>query len=376
MKMSMAQYTEVINSNRPGFSSSPFSLGTKVYQIEGGFFYKNISNINYYDKINDENIEYGAKSFGSDITFRTGQFFEQLEFILDMTAQHEERTYSSPDVYTESGFGLSELTIGAKYLVYRPTYKDLSKEIRSWKARHRFDTKRLIPAVGVYAGFNTNLLNEMYKNPYGMSAKFGLFTQNDFTNKFIFVMNFIMDYAFTDYSENSYILTATYAFTDKWSAFVDHQGVFRKNTPNDYQLGIGGAYLYNKNLQIDVSFRSVIDERSDFSYLAAAGLSWRIDRHKDKIIVGKLNNDEDSMNPEKTGFFGRMKTSIGGLFSGKNSNGSGQTEVKTRSAKTRSLTPPVNKKAVKAREKQRKQLEKQNKSVEKAENKYNKKNKD
>ena len=190
IKTSVAQYTEVINSNRPGFSSSPFSIGTKVYQIEGGFFYNKINQVNYWDNINEETITYGSESFGSDITFRTGQFFEQLEFILDMAIENEDRSYTQPEIYDQSGLGLSKLTIGAKYLVYRPTYRDLSKEIRSWKARHRFDTKRLIPAVGVYAGFNTNLVNEMYKNPYGVSARFGVFLQNDFSNKFVFCYQF------------------------------------------------------------------------------------------------------------------------------------------------------------------------------------------
>ena len=372
IKTSVAQYTEVINSNRPGFSSSPFSIGTKVYQIEGGFFYNKINQVNYWDNINEETITYGSESFGSDITFRTGQFFEQLEFILDMAIENEDRSYTQPEIYDQSGLGLSKLTIGAKYLVYRPTYRDLSKEIRSWKARHRFDTKRLIPAVGVYAGFNTNLVNEMYKNPYGVSARFGVFLQNDFSNKFVFVTNFIMDNAFTDISENSYILTATYAFAERWSAFIDNQGVFRKNVPNDFQIGLGGVYLINKNLQVDVSFRSIIDERSDFSYLAGVGASWRLDRHKDRIIKKKVNNGEESMSGEKTGFFARTGSAIGGLFSGNKSNGSGKSGVKSVKAKERSLTPPVNKKAEKAKKKQNKQLTKQQKSKEKAEEKYNK----
>ena len=44
-----AQYTEVINSRRPGFSDSPYSVGTKVYQVEGGLFYKDVGNYLFYD---------------------------------------------------------------------------------------------------------------------------------------------------------------------------------------------------------------------------------------------------------------------------------------------------------------------------------------
>ena len=34
-----AQYTDVINSNRPGASQSAFSVGTKVLQFELGSYY-------------------------------------------------------------------------------------------------------------------------------------------------------------------------------------------------------------------------------------------------------------------------------------------------------------------------------------------------
>ena len=75
-----AQYTEVINSRRPGFSDSPYSVGTKVYQVEGGLFYKNVGRFEYWDPILEQTITYGASSFGTDIMLRTGQFFEKLEF--------------------------------------------------------------------------------------------------------------------------------------------------------------------------------------------------------------------------------------------------------------------------------------------------------
>ncbi|MGA9269766.1 MAG: hypothetical protein WBV45_04020, partial [Lutimonas sp.] len=83
--------------------------------------------------------------------------------------------------------------------------------------------------------------------------------------------------------------------------------------------------------------------------------------------------DEDGIDAPKKGFF---NTITFGLFAGKNnaSDSSGKMrEVKTRSAKTRSLEPPVNKKAQKARKKQNKKLVKEEKKREKAEKKYNKK---
>ena len=89
-----AQYTEVINSRRPGFSDSPYSVGTKVYQVEGGLFYKNVGNYLFYDQNLEETFAYSSSSFGTDIFFRTGQFFERLEFNLDMAILSENRDYT------------------------------------------------------------------------------------------------------------------------------------------------------------------------------------------------------------------------------------------------------------------------------------------
>ena len=373
IKTSIAQYTDVINSKRPGFSDSPYSIGTRVYQIEGGFFYKNINNRLYYDQITNQTIEYNSKSYGSDITIRGGLFFERLEFNLDFAFENEDRNNIKPIEFNQSEIGISKLTFGAKYLIFKPKYKEMSKEIRSWKARHSFDKKRLIPAVGIYVGVNTNFLNDLYKNPEGISPKIAIYTQNDITNRLIFLMNFVGDKLFTYESENSYIFTLTYTFTEQLSLFIEHQGFFRKNVPNDYQVGGGAAYLFNKNLQIDASFRAILDERSDLTYMAGAGLSWRLDRHEDKIIRKKIDNNEPELDDSgKKGFFGKMKSGVGGLFSKKKSKGGKRRTIKKVKAKTRDLTPPVNKKANKARKKQSKRMAKQQNKLDKANRKANK----
>ncbi len=371
IQICQAQYTEVINSKRPGFSDSPYSVGTKIYQVESGLFYENIGNYLYYDKINNESVNYSAKSFGTDMIFRTGQFFERLEFNLDLAFQNENRDYTKPTVYSDSGLGFSKLTIGAKYLVYKPEYTDKSKEIRSWKARHSFDKRRLIPAVGVFAGFNTNLLQSLFKNPEGVSPKLALYTQNDLSNRLVVITNFIMDKTFTDEAENSFIFTTTYALTGLWSVFGEGQAFFRKSVPNDIQFGAGGAFLINNNLQADLSARMIYDERGDNTFLFGGGLSWRLDKHKDKIIRSKTVNGESDLDQEKKGFFNKITF---GLFAGSKTPGSKKMRnVKTSKVKTRSLVPPVNKKAQKAKKKNNKRLIKQQKEKEKAQKKYNKK---
>ena len=366
-KIGTAQYTEVINSKRPGFSDSPFSVGKGVYQAEAGFFYKNIGNYLYYDQTTKETINYNSVAYGTDFMFRTGQFFERLEINLNLSLVDENRNYTRPTVYSESALGLSSLTVGAKYLVYSPTFTDKSKEIRSWKKRTSYDWKRLIPAVGVYAGLNTNMLSKLHKNAGGMSPRFAVFTQNDLTNKFVLLTNFIMDKTFTDESENSFIITTTYALTENVSAFAEFQGFLRKNVPNDFQYGIGGAYLLHKNLQVDAAFRYIKDERGDDTYFAGAGFAWRLDRHTDSYNT--LNDDGEVTKQESDGgFFSR-------LFSKKDKKQRKVKKVKAGKKKVKALKPKQTK-AQKRLEKEAKKKAKEDKKQQKNDARNNNKNYD
>jgi len=364
-QMSSAQYTELINSKRPGYSDSPFSVGTGVYQVEAGLFYKNIGNYLYYDQNTSETNRYKSKSFGSDITLRTGQFFERLEINLDLSIVNEKRDNIQPAVFSESVIGLNKLTIGAKYLVYSPKYTDKTKEIRSWKKRNSYDWKRLIPAVGVYAGLNTNFLSSLHKNPDGMSPRIALFTQNDFTDKFVLLTNFIADKLFTDEAENSYIITGTYSLTEKISIFGENQGFLRKNVPNDFQYGIGGAYLLNNKMQVDASFRYIKDERGDPTYLIGAGVAWRIDRHKDKFTTIDSEGNVTKEKKQGGGFFSR-------IFTKKDKKQRKVKKVKAKKRKIKELKPKKTK-AQKHLEKEEKKKAKEAKKLKKKEAKdYNK----
>lgn len=273
-----AQYTDIINSKRPGFSESPFGVGTNVYQFETGFFYKN----------NNSNLPFSSKNtVGSDLYFRTGQFMERLEFSGKFAYQNDQILY--PWGINYHTFGPSEFTIGAKYLFYQPTYKDKAKEIRSWKRKMAFDKKRLIPAIGFYAGLNTNFVGHDYKES-GMSYRAALLLQNDFSDRLNLITNLIADKISSPISNYSYIVTMTYAISENWSYFVENQGVYSKlNNPN-YNFGAGLALLLSNNLQLDASARTNFFNNYSIFY-ASAGFAWRIDLHRDKITT---NNSPDA----------------------------------------------------------------------------------
>ncbi len=291
------QYTEVINSKRPGFSESPFGIGTRVFQLETGGFYQH----------NNQSVVGGlSNSYGMDLFLRSGFIWEKLELNLALRYQADKIMDDLASGHTYAQSGMSQFTFGAKYLFYMPKYKDPSKEIRSWKKKWAFDTKRLIPSIGLYAGLNTNFLGTTYKAP-SLSPKVVLLLQNDFSPYLIWVNNIVADYLTLDTQRTfGYISTLSYSMTDRFSIFGETQGMFRKDS-KEFLFGGGFAYLPSKDMQIDIFARHEIE----FDYLnlyGGLGFSWRLDHHKDKVMYKKTNNDVGSgkINQKKGNFFSRI----------------------------------------------------------------------
>ena len=217
-----AQYTDIINSNKPGFSESPYSVGKGIYQFESNIFLRNTSITNTFSK---------PQSLGVDILFRTSFFLDKLELNAQLTYQKDKIAFKN--IFTSNYFtsGLSKMTIGAKYLVYQQTYKDKSKEIRSWKRKNSFDITRLIPSVAVYLGMNTDFVNDVHKTG-SITPKVGVLLQQNLTQDFNVITNFYYDNMGTDFAQYSYIITLTQSFSNRWSAFFENQMVFQKYQDN------------------------------------------------------------------------------------------------------------------------------------------------
>ncbi|WP_100611510.1 transporter [Confluentibacter lentus] len=307
-----AQYTDVINSNRPGVSRSAFSVGTNVVQFEVGPY---IINEKRAPALKTE-----VDGFGIDFAARYGLIWEPLELIIEGTYQNDTKTYFSNIPFDEDRANFKTLTIGAKYLVFDP-YKNAEEDkpnLYSWKANQGFKWKTLIPAVSVYVGANYDTKNNPYLAPgiEGFSPKVMIMTQNNFSGGWVFVMNLIKDRIGTDQSDLSYILTLTHSFNPKWVVFGETQGI-KSDFYADNLFRFGGAYLWSKDFQLDtaVTFNAK-DTPSVFS--VNFGMSYRLDFHKDKEITNKdngtsvmeeaerksrrnkSNNDDDSQNTKKS----------------------------------------------------------------------------
>lgn len=282
-----AQYTDVINSNRPGETMSAYAVGKSVIQGEIGV---------YAIKEKHDLLDYDAKGFGTDFTLRYGAFLEQLEFLLDVQYQMEnfDTPYTS---YKKNNF--RQTVLGAKYLIYDPYKKKREANIYSYKANHSFNWRELIPAVSIFAGANFVGAS----NPYYFSAddaispKVSLITQNLFGGgKWVFVTNIIADYIGTDYPSYGYVLTLTHGFNEKWSGFVENQG-YKSDFYSDAIVRGGAAYLLSPNMQVDASISTNFKNTPSILY-GGVGFSWRYDGwYKEKQIEVK-DKEKAKKNPD------------------------------------------------------------------------------
>jgi hypothetical protein len=280
---SFAQYTDVINSNRPGVSRSAFSVGVNVAQFEVGPY--------MIKEKRTPALSTEVSGFGVDFAARYGLIWEPLELNIEGTYQNDTKTYFSNIPFDEDRSNFKSVAIGAKYLVFDP-YKNAEEDkpnLYSWKANQRFKWKSLIPAVSVYAGANYDTKNNPYLAPgiEGFSPKVMLITQNNFSGGWVFVMNLIKDRIGTEQSDFSYILTLTHSFSPKWVIFGEAQGI-KSDFYADNLFRFGGAYLWNKDFQLDTALTfNTKDTPSVFK--VNFGMSYRLDFHKDKEIKTEDN---------------------------------------------------------------------------------------
>lgn len=279
-----AQYTETINSNRPGESQGAFSVGTNVFQIETGF-----------DLGNDTHdlLQTDRDILGYNLNLRYGLFFEKLELNGLMRYQRDEVSFLSGSSTARTLAGLENLQLGAKYLIYDP-YKYSKEEVNlySYHANHRFRWKTLIPVVSLYAGavfdFSGNEFNALREE--GISPNIALILQHNW-GRWVWVNNIIVDRAGTEFPTNSWITTLTHSFTQKFAGFFEYQ-LIDGDLYSDNLIRGGAAYLITKNFQVDLG-GLVNFKNTPSRWNVSAGFSYRLDLHsKDEVIKEGDGNDK------------------------------------------------------------------------------------
>lgn len=275
-----AQYTDVINSNRPGASQSAFSVGINVLQLEVGPY--------LIDENRSPYPSFETKGYGIDFAAHYGIFKEALEFNLQGTYQRDTKSYGFTIPVENKRSNFKHLNLGAKYLVYDPNKNKEDKvNLFSYHANNGFKWRDLIPAIAITAGVNFDTEN----NPYtkigveGLSYRSSLITQSNFNGSWVLLTNFIVDRISSNQQEFHYILTLTHALNTKWMIFVEKHG-FKSDFYADNLIRFGGGFLMNKDLQLDSAVTLNFKDTPSVSAVNF-GVSYRLDRHKDVQEINK-----------------------------------------------------------------------------------------
>ncbi|MGB3144933.1 MAG: transporter [Maribacter sp.] len=271
-----AQYTDVINSNRPGLSVSAYAVGKNVVQAEMGVFYEQRDHM----LLNTQ-----SDIWGTDIALRYGLLFEQLELNYEGTFEDQDLTYSNFDLLAKRR-NFSRNRLGLKYLIYDPFKNpDANKpNLYSWRANNKFQFKNLIPAVSFYGGANFVLGdNPFYVGEPTISYRGMIATQSKLSPRFVMITNIAYDRITTDFPELSYLISFSHAFRNpKWSAFVEHQGIKSDRYADELIRG-GIAHLLGENIQLDFSMGASFKNTPSRIFIGLGG-SYRVDFHQDKLI--------------------------------------------------------------------------------------------
>ncbi len=287
--LGISQYTDVINSNRPGESVSAYAVGKNVVQAEGGFSYEKRD---HSKMLTESNI------FGVDLSLRYGLLFETLEITYDGEFDSQNTTYTGRGI-EESWSDFSKNRLGAKYLIFDPfkNPENNKPNLYSWKANHRFKWKNLIPAVSIYGGANFLIGDNPYYVGYpSFSPRAMVATQSRVSPRVVLITNIAYDYIGTEFSEWSYIISLSYALRNpKWSVFIENQGI-QSDQYSDVLLRGGAAYLFNENFQVDMNLGTGF-KNTPSRIFGGIGASYRLDMHKDELkpIEGEESIDKNAM---------------------------------------------------------------------------------
>lgn len=288
-----AQYTDVINSNRPGFSVSAYSVGKNVVQAEFGLA---------YEQQDHSDLNTSSSIVGTELALRYGFFLEQLEIIWEGTFQNQDISFDNFGL-EESRTDFAQNRLGLKFLIFDP-FKNPERNkpnLYSWRANNKFQFRNLLPAISIYGGANFTLGdNPFYPGEPVVSPRAMVATQSRLTPRMVLITNFAYDRIGTDFPEMSYVVSISHAFRNpKWSVFAEHQGV-DSDRYSDLLIRSGIAHLFDKNFQADFSMGASFKDTPSRIFFTA-GVSYRLDYHQDMKPI------TEQKPVKKGGLFGKGK---------------------------------------------------------------------
>lgn len=232
-----AQFNETIRTGRPGQSIGAFTVGHGIFQVQSG--------IDYFSSSGGTS---SANGYLSNTVMRFG-----LTEPFEISALIE---YKIEETNAENLSGLSALDLGMRYHIYTGI--------------------GLVPNVGFQVRWRLPKLGGDYEIR-NIAPRFILVTSQKLSDKILFITNWGAAWNGENASPNgTYTLNLSYAFTNKFGAFIESYGNIYQSDWDTFLDG-GFAYLVNEDLQLDIS--SGIGKNEGIQdFVVSAGVSWRTNR--------------------------------------------------------------------------------------------------
>lgn len=261
-----AQYTSIINANRPGNTETPYAVGTGVLQIE---------NTVLYNKQDVQNHITNTNALSNDLNIQYGFLSERLQASINHQFTHGEINNNPNDVT-----GTENLSIGLKYLLYDHVNKEKPDLKKSWKRRYGFKYNGLIPSVAIAAKYHTSLSNSKFFNGGVNSFSFSIITQNNINSKIR--VNNQLDYNNLGGSidEFVYSVSSSYVVAKRWNPYLQFQFHKLKNY-NYSSIGIGTPFLVSRDLAVSAHYNASFSNQVS-GHEIGINLAYRIDNHVDR----------------------------------------------------------------------------------------------
>ena len=232
-----SQYTEIINSNRPSPSESPFSVGTDVLQFETGFFLEQ----------REETVFYDASSFGSNLSIRYG-----ISKNVEVDAEVNLITAKDKTAQPQNTTGIEPAMLGVNYLLLSESKSQPAIILSAQLAFPFMATKNLS------ANYLAPLLQANLQKPVNKKLALGV-SGGAFWDGFVTTASFI------------YNANATYTFSKKWMAVSEWFG-FINGGLSQHNTDLSITYSFNKNVQLGITAGTGISDAAHKSYISINGV--------------------------------------------------------------------------------------------------------
>ncbi|MGY5355991.1 transporter [Wenyingzhuangia sp. IMCC45467] len=259
-----AQYTTIINANRPGDTETPYAVGRNVFQIENSIL---------LNSTNNKSIHRNMNTFSNNLDLHYGFWSERLE----ATLNHQ---FSHGEINNHDITGTENLSIGLKYLIYEHVNKESPELKKSWKRRYGFKYNGLIPSVAIALKYNTPLANSQFYNGGLNSFTMSIITQNNISKKVR--LNNQLDYYNHggNYAQMVYSVSSSYVIAKRWNPYLQAQ-LYGSNDYHYTTIGVGTPFLVNKNLALAFHYKTSVGKNIS-GHEIGLNLAFRIDNHYDR----------------------------------------------------------------------------------------------